>query len=501
MSLTDQNKANLCDVDHFDDGGLKRGLKNRHVQLIALGGIIGSCFFLGTGQVVQAVGPAAFLAYVLGGIIIYLVMLCLGELAVAIPIAGSFVTYAADFISPTWACGVGWTYWLSWVTYVPCECTAAGIIMNYFFPTVNQYIWAVALGVIITFINISKVKAFGEVEFWLALCKIAGLVFFSIIAVFIIFGLIHGDTPSHGFIGTSILLSNGGLFPLGGFVVLTEMVMLLVNFQGSEIIGLSAGECVDPSKTIPIAIRNVTFRIVCLYLIPVFLLVMILPWADASVDQCVFATALDKYGLHWAGGLFSIIALTAAMSCANSGTYGAVRSLWALAREGMAPRFIAKLNKHAVPANAAYVTIAGAWIFLLASYFFSASEAFVYLLSIAGFTGEMCWISICWSQYNFRRRLHKAGYTDGALRYKSPWFPFVAQAGIWLQVASLLFCLFNEDLRPAFYFGVPSLIIPMVIYKLSGVNRQKLIDQQDRIRFDDVFPPKTGVGAGPNVSL
>lgn len=139
---------------------------------------------------------------------------------------------------------------------------------------------------------------------------------------------------------------------------------------------------------------------------------LILPWQKAGVSESVFATALDRYGLNWAGGVFSFVALSAAISCANSGMYGTVRSLWALAREGMAPRFLAKVTKRSVPGRATIVTMAGIWAFLAGSYFFSASSVFVALLSISGFTGTMCWISLCWSQSNFRRRLYKAGYTD-----------------------------------------------------------------------------------------
>jgi len=487
-SNPEESSVAACDVNVDNSGGdLNRSLKNRHVQLIALGGIIGSCFFLGTGQVVGAVGPAAFLAYVLGAIIIYLVMNCLGELTVAVPITGSFVAYAAEFISPTWACGVGWAYWLNWVAYIPGECTAAGIIMNGFFPEINQWYWAFGLGIIITLINVGNVKNFGETAFWLAICEIFGIGFFCVMAILIFFGIIHGNQPAH-IIGTKYLLGKGGLFPLGAFAVLTEMVMLLVNFQGSEIIGLSASECNEPGKAIPVAIKNVTFRLICMYLIPVFLLVLILPWTDANVGQSVFATALNKYGLHWAGGLFSLVALTASMSCANSGLYGTVRSLYALALEGMAPRFLAKLNSNAVPANATVATIVCIWICLLISIFFSARQTFVALLSISGFTGTICWISICWSQYNFRKRFYKAGYTDEALKFKAPGFPYTSQAAILIQVACLAFSLFNESLRIAFYLGLPCLIIPMILYLFVKKDYKKRItDATDLSNFEDIL--------------
>ena len=189
------SKSRVTHSKPINDGDYKRGLKDRHIHLIALGGIIGSGYFLGTGAVVHEVGPSVFLAYILGGLIIYLTMLCMGELAVAIPISGSFINYTADFISPTLACGVGWSYWISWVAYIPAECVAGGIIMEHF-TGVSGYTWAMCIGLLITCINIAKVGTFGEIEFWLALIKIIALFGFVIFSVFIFFGIIHGPQPA-----------------------------------------------------------------------------------------------------------------------------------------------------------------------------------------------------------------------------------------------------------------------------------------------------------------
>lgn len=264
---------------------MNRGLKPRHLNLIALGGIIGSGYFLGTGYVLGKAGPAAVLAYLLGGLIVLSVMLCLGELAVHRPVSSSFVTYAREYISPAWACGVGWAYWITWVTYVPAEMIAAGIIMNKFIPAVGPALWAVLFGAVITVINLFHVEKFGETEFWLALVKIVALVMFSGLALFIVFGGL-GDG---GFIGLSVLSQGGGFSPNGYWAVFLTMVVILVNFQGSEIIGLAAGECREPEKSIPRAIRNVTWRIIGLYIVPIFLLVLIYPWDKASLEESVFA--------------------------------------------------------------------------------------------------------------------------------------------------------------------------------------------------------------------
>lgn len=476
--------------ESFDDGGLKRGLKDRHVMMIALGGIIGSAFFLGTGSIVQAVGPSAFITYALGGLIVYLVMIALGELAVSIPISGSFVTYASEFISPSWAAGVGWSYVFNWMAYIPAECIAGGIIMQAFYPGTSEWMWAIFFGIVITVVNLSHVKAFGEIEFWLSIVKVMAIMVFCIVAGMIYFGIIPNGQEV-GTLGTQHLLGEGGLFPNGGFILLTTMVMLLVNFQGVEIIGLTAGETKDPSKTIPAAVRNITLRVVMLFMVPVLMLVTIFPWGNSNVeDGSVFSAALQHYGLDWAAGLFSFVVLTAALSCANSGLYSTVRVTWAMAREGMAPKALGKLNKHAVPGNAALFVIAGVWVFLAGSYFFAASDVFVALLSISGFTGTIAWISIIWSQINFRKRLTANGYTTKDLKYVAPGFPYLAHLGIWSMVACLVFTAFNEDLRIGFYAGVPLLVLPIIIHRLRKVDHELLAKVHKKVRFDDVFRPK-----------
>ena len=410
---------------------MNRGLKNRHLQLISLGGIIGSGYFLGTGYVLEKAGPAAILSYLLGGAIVLCVMLCLAELAVAEPIAGSFVTYARKYIGPTWACGVGWTYWMTWVSYVPSEMIAAGIIMNNFLPQISQLWWAVLFGLLVTIVNLFHVDKFGESEFWLAIIKIVALIAFSIVGFLIIMGLIG----QQGYIGSSIFLGSGGFAPNGYWSIILTMTIILVNFQGTEIIGLAAGECKNPEKSIPIAVRNVTWRIIALY-------------------------GLDRFA-----ALFAFVVLTAALSCSNSGLYGTSRAMYSLATLGMAPKKLAELNKNGMPKNAVLVSIVSCW-FIILLYSFDASEAvYTYLLALSGFTGAIAWISICWSQYRFRKQSVADG-SFASLKYKTPFFPYVTLFGIWAQVFCLVVLAFEPDLRESLLVGVPFLIVPMAIYRV-----------------------------------
>lgn len=485
-------KRKSMETHPVQDGEFRRALKDRHVQLIALGGIIGSGYFLGTGEVVHLVGPSVFLAYILGGLIVYLTMLCMGELAVAIPISGSFINYTADFISPSLACGVGWSYWISWVAYIPAECVAGGIIMEYF-TGVNGYVWAVSFGLLITYINLCDVGTFGEIEFWLAIIKILALLGFVILAILIFFGMIHGDQPA-GIIGRRFILDQGGFFPNGGMAFLTAMVLLLVNYQGSEIIGLAAGESIDPTRMIPNAIRNVTYRILFIYIIPVFCLVLIFPWQKAGLSNSVFADALSFYNLKWAGMVASFVTLTATLSCSNSGVYGIVRSLHALARNGMAPKPLAKLNNQAVPQNAGIVTLIAIWLLLLMGYWFGQTQLYIALLLVSGFTGATAWISLCWAQINFRRRLYKAGYTTADLHFKTPGYPFTGLLAILLMTGCLLFLIFNQNInyQIAFLIGITTLVVPIIIYKNLKLHHrhQKAMVDNKHVQFSDIFPKR-----------
>ena len=384
----------------MNESKMNRGLKNRHLQLISLGGVIGSGYFLGTGYVLEKAGPAAILAYLLGGVIVLCVMLCLAELAVEKPVSGSFVTYAREHISPTWACGVGWAYWTTWVAYVPSEMIAAGIIMNNFIPEVSQLWWAVFFGLLVTILNLFHVDKFGESEFWLSLIKIIALAAFSIVAGLICLGLI-GD---QGYIGTKVLLGSGGFAPNGYWSIVLTMVIILVNFQGTEIIGLAAGECEKPEKSIPIAVRNVTWRIIALYIIPISLLISILPWDKAGLDESVFAAAVTQYGLSGFGAFFAFVILTAAISCSYSGLYGAARALHARARMDMAPSTLGHINKNGMPSRSILVSICACWAVILLYSFDPDSALYTYLLAVSGVTGAIALISICWSEFRSRKR-------------------------------------------------------------------------------------------------
>ena len=472
-----------------EPGEFRRALKARHIQLISLGGIIGSGYFLGTGAMINQVGPSIVFAYILTGLIILITMQCLGELAVTIPIGGSFINYTADFISPTLACGIGWAYWISWVVYIPAECLAGGIIMQ-FFTHINGYLWAVFFGFMITYVNMAKVGTFGEIEFWLSLIKILCLVVFSIVALMIFFNIIPNN--ENHILKSKYLLEQGGLIPNGWLPFFSGMVLLLVNYQGSEIIGLTAGESVDPGRMIPHAIKSVTFRILFIYIFPIFCLMLIFPWQLASTNNSVFADALKMYHLNSAAIVVSFVTLTASISSSNSGIYGTIRSLSALSRLGMAPKPLSKLNNNAVPQAAGFTTLIAIWFLLLLSYFFGQSHLYIALLLVSGFTGTFAWIALCWAQINMRKEIIKRGYSVSDLKYQTPYSPIMPIIAIIAMVVFLVFLAFNNQLeyKIAFMIGCLCLIIPMIAYRFLRDPSHKNEYSHSWKYFNQIFPPQ-----------
>jgi AAT family amino acid transporter len=235
---------------------------------------------------------------------------------------GNFISYSAEFISPTWAVGTGWSYWFNWCAYIPSEAVAGGIIMHVFVPEVPVVLWAVAFLFMITLLNIIHVGGFGWVESSLAVVKIAHNVIFCVVAALIVLGLIG----SAGFIGTSVIFPPGGnlyddIFPAGAFVIITNLALILVNFQGSEIVGLAAAETQDPKRTVPKACRQVVHRIIRVDILPILLLILIIPYTEAGLSDSVFSTALAMYGFQEAPPS-SVHRPDRPFSCANSGSTG-----------------------------------------------------------------------------------------------------------------------------------------------------------------------------------
>lgn len=493
---------------------LARGIMPWHVSLIALGGIIGSCYFLGLGLTYSEMGPGAVLiAYIIAGATVYGVMQSFAELLVNIPRRGSFVSYTREFMGTTASAGIGWAFWMNWVCYIPSEAIACATFMNYFIelpfenPVWSTFVWGVIALALLTAVNLYHVKWFGHIESVMAIAKILAVAVFCICAIGIWSGFIGGNlhpfTEGSGFIGSNVILGGEGtnfekLFPAGGFVIITYMIWTLVNFQGSEIVGLSAAETQDPATNVPNACKKVAFRIILIYVIPVFLLTLVMPYAQAGLDESIFAATLGAYGLKWAAGLFTIITLIAAFSCANSGFYGTVRALYGLSVEGMAPKFLSNLNRFSVPQNATLFTVIPIWVvFLLgiASEFMASAggeglSLYANLLGISGFTGTLCWVGIIISQILFRKKLKSRGYDPNeVLTVKARWYPGLAFFSLILQVGAMVLLVFEE--KTIFMISVIIVVVPTVIFMIQK-NRGKIRENvqlgADEVTFDEKYP-------------
>ncbi|MEG1583532.1 MAG: amino acid permease [Anaerovorax sp.] len=470
---------------------LKKGIKGWQVAIIGMGGVIGSCYFLGVGITIRDMGPAVLLAYILVGFVLYGLMIAYAELLVNLPRKGSFVAYTNEFLGETFSVGIGWAFWCNWVAYVPSEAIAVSIVLNTFIPG-NTFLYSVGALLLLTIINLLAVDMFAKVEATLGLIKMAAIFAFIVAGVGILFGLWgNGD----GAIGTSVLLGNEGvgiydqLFPHGVSVIVISMVVVLVTFQGTEIVGLAAAESEDAEHAVPKACKSVTYRIICLYIIPLILLLLLVPYQEAGIDGSIFSYTLEKYGLNQLAGILSVVVMIAAFSCANAGFYGTVRSMYSLSIEGLAPKGLSKLNKNANPKNAVLFTLACMWVVLMVGNLASESSIYEHLLAMSGFTGTICWVGILASQIMFRRRLKKKGYDAKNLkaRVKHQWIPVAA---LIIQVVGLVCLIFDASMLPVFIMACGCLFGPMlirVIAKKLGKTRE-ITSGAGEITFDEAFP-------------
>jgi amino acid permease len=458
MALDNFNKQ-LDDVV-ARESGLKRGMKGRHLFMITLGGVIGTGLFLSSGYTINQAGPGgAVAAYLLGGFIMYMVMLCLGELAVAMPVAGSFQTYAREFIHPSVGFILGWLFWLNGATTIGIDLVAAGILLKNLIPSISEWVWVLSFGVLLFGLNSLSVAAFGESEFWFAGIKVSAIIACIIVGTLAMLGLI-GD---HGAIGFTNYVADGGLFPNGLGAIMLAMVTVAFAFNGTEIIGIAAGESENPQKTIPSAVNGTAVRTLLCYVLSMIVIVGIVPWKTAGVSESIFAEVFQYAGIPGAYTIMTLVVVTSALSCGNSWAYSASRILWAMAKDGMAPSCFATLNRYQVPMNALIVTMAVAGISLLCSVY-AATTVYLWLIAICGLAGVLGWMGICASQYFFRKRYTEHGGKVEDLAYKTPFFPLVPALGFFLNLAVAVSLWFVPDQRIAIYTGVPFVLVMMAYY-------------------------------------
>ncbi|OCA82850.1 amino acid permease [Pseudobacillus wudalianchiensis] len=441
---------------------LNRSMKKRHLFMLSLGGVIGTGLFLNAGYTINQAGAGgAMIGYLVGGVILYMVMVCLGELAVHMPVTGSFQKYAAKYIGPSAGFALGWMYFVGSAATAGVEFTAAGILMKQWFPHTPVWIWCAVFILLLFTLNALTTKGFAEAEYWFAGIKVVAVIAFIIIGIAGIFGFIPlSDRPAPFFDN----LAPSGLFPAGIAIVFVTMMNVIFSYQGSELIGIAAGESEEPEKNIPRAIRNVLFRIIVFYIASIIILSAIFPSSELGLLESPFVTLMKLAGVPYAAGIMNFIILTAILSVGNSCLYASTRLLWAMAHDGMAPKLFGKLSKRKVPFNALLFTISFSLLSLLTS-FIAADTVFVLLMSIAGISVTISWMGIALSQYMFRRKFIKAGGKPEELKYKVPFYPFVPLFCVAFCFAILVFLVFDPTQRIGVLYGTGFLVACVLFYK------------------------------------
>jgi len=341
--------------------GYRKELKPRHLEMIAIGGAIGTGLFLGAGGRLAQAGPILVLVYAVCGFFGFLILRALGELVLHRPSSGSFVSYAREFLGEKAAFVAGWMYFLNWAMTGIVDSTAAALYVQYWsaFTVVPQWLLALIALAIVLGINLASVRLFGEMEFWFALIKVAALVLFLVVgAVFLAFGW----PTDAGATGIPMVLANGGFAPQGLLPAIVVAQGAVFAYSGIELVGTAAGEVENPAKLMPKAINSVLVRIAVFYCGSILLLSLLLPYTAYSADESPFVTFFSHLGSPQLGAVIgsvmNAIVLTAAISSLNSGLYSTGRVLHSMSLNGAAPRFTARMNKSGVPYGGMLLTVA-----------------------------------------------------------------------------------------------------------------------------------------------
>jgi L-asparagine transporter-like permease len=444
---------------------LKRGLKERHIQLIALGGSIGVGLFLGSASGIRMAGPSIILAYLLSGILVFFLLRALGELAVAYPVAGSFSAYAGIFFGPFAGYITGWTYWFMWIIIGIAEITAIGVYMTFWLPDLPQWIPALATVFVIASVNMITVEAYGEFEFWLSLIKAATIAGFIAIGLGVIFlGIGNGGVP----VGTDNLWQHGGFFPNGLQGMIYALPMIIFAYMGAEIIGVTAGEAKEPEKVLPKAINSFFLRIILFYVGSMYVILSLYPWNEIGEIGSPFVGVLEKTGVRYAAAFMNFVVLSAAASAFNSGIFSAARMLHSMAKNKTAPAFLGKVNTFSAPLNAVLFSSG----FLLAGVFlnyFMPAKIFIYATSLSAFAGLFIWGMVFFSQLKFRQTLSRSQILS--LKYPMPFYPFSGIFAIFSLFFILIAISLNPDTRPAVIIGPLWLVFLTLSYYFLGYQK------------------------------
>ena len=378
---------------------LKHGLSNRHIQLIALGGSIGTGLFLGISQTIQLAGPAVILGYAIAGLIAFFMMRQLGEMVVEEPVSGSFSFFAYKYWSPFAGFMSGWNYWVLNVLVCMAELSAIGLYVQYWWPEIPTWVSALGFFILINMINLMHVKVFGEMEFLFSIIKILAIIGMISFGAYLLASGHAGETAS-----VSNLWALGGFFPNGISGLVMAMAIIMFSFGGIELVGITAAEAKDPTKTIPKAVNQIVYRVLLFYICTIFILLSLYPWNQIAEDGSPFVLIFDSLGSQSVATILNFVVLTAAISVYNGTSYGTSRMLLGLSEQGNAPRFLSKINQRGIPYTAILTSAVVTLICVILNYMFP-EKAFKLLMSLVVSAIVINWMVLSLTHLKFKQRM------------------------------------------------------------------------------------------------
>ncbi|MCL5767874.1 MULTISPECIES: amino acid permease [unclassified Acinetobacter] len=441
-----------------DSSQLQRGLKNRHIQLIAMGGAIGTGLFLGSAQVIQSAGPSIILGYAIGGLIAFLIMRQLGEMIVEEPVAGSFSHFAYQYWGKFPGFLSGWNYWVLYILVAMSELTAVAKYINYWWPHIAAWQSVLFFFVIITAINLTNVKLYGESEFWLAIIKVTAVVAMILFGLFLLFTADANSTASF-----SNLWSHGGFFPNGFDGLFYMLAFIMFAFGGIELIGMAAAEANDPKKTIPKAINQVVVRILVFYVGSLAILLSLVPWNQldlGGLDKSPFVMIFSQMGIGWAAHLLNFIILTAALSVYNSGMFANSRMLFGLAQQGNAPKVFAKVNKQGVPIPAVLLSALLIFGCVLLNYFVP-EDALGHLMYVVVGALVLNWAMISLTHLKFKAMVKEKNLKTS---FPALWSP-ISNYLVLVFIAVVLYIMWQQGFKESVLMIPIWIVLMFVLYK------------------------------------
>lgn len=439
-------------MQQIEQGNLKKGLSNRHIQLIALGGSIGTGLFLGIAQTIKLAGPSVILGYAIAGLIAFLMMRQLGEMIVEDPVSGSFSHFAYKYWSKFAGFMSGWNYWVLNILVCMAELSAIGLYIHYWWPEIPTWVSAFGFFIFINVINLLHVKLFGEMEFWLAIIKVLAII------AMIAFGsylLASGSGGSQSNIQN--LWELGGFFPNGIMGLVMAMAMIMFAFGGIELVGIAAAETDNPQKTLPKAINQIVYRVLLFYILSLVIILSLYPWNQMAQGGSPFVLIFDSLGSQTVATILNFVVLTAAISVYNSTNYCTSRMLLGLAQQGNAPKFLSKINPRGVPVNAVMVSAFFTLLCVLINYLFP-EKAFNLLMMLVVAAIVINWVVISYTHLKFKKQMIKM---NAATQFPSILYPFTNYLCIVFMGGILVIMSQTPDMR------IAVLMIPVWISALS----------------------------------